>query len=232
MRKTVRSGDRGPEVKELQELLNRLLQPSPQLQADGVFGAKTAAAVKRFQASRQLGIDGVVGAKTWQALDTLNSGKTVAPAPVVIPLTSAWMRVARQEIGEREIAGSQHNPQIIKYHGATTLKASTDETAWCSSFVNWVLKESGIAGTGSAAAASWVKWGESTTAKAGAITIIRNAAAANSSLSRSGNHVGFLVKETATHYVLLGGNQSNQVKISNFPRKSWALLGYRWPAGK
>jgi hypothetical protein len=37
------------------------------------------------------------------------------------------------------------------------------------------------------------------------------------------------MKETATHYLLLGGNQSDQVKISSFPKSSWTLRGYRWP---
>ncbi|PUA27910.1 MAG: hypothetical protein B0W54_15465 [Cellvibrio sp. 79] len=86
-----------------------------------------------------------------------------------------------------------------------------------------------MTGTNSAAAASWVDWGEKTTAKSGAITIIRNPKAANSSLTTTGNHVGFLVKETATHYVFLGGNQSNQVKVSSFPKASWTLRGYRGP---
>jgi len=60
--------------------------------------------------------------------------------------------------------------------------------------------------------------------------VIYNAAAANSSLSRSGNHVGFLVEETSTHYALLGGNQSNSVKVTRFPKKKWRLKACRWPS--
>ncbi|HVK99352.1 MAG TPA: TIGR02594 family protein [Dongiaceae bacterium] len=232
MKRTLRIGDKGPEVKALQELLNSRLLLKPPLHADGDFGPRTDAAVKRFQAQYHLGVDGVVGPKTWQALESPGAVKKPIVTPVVVPADCSWMKIAQREIGEREIAGSQHNPQILRYHASTSLKATTDETAWCSSFVNWVLKEAKITGTNSAAAASWISWGAQTSAKSGAITVIRNAAAANSSLTVSGNHVGFLVKETATHYLLLGGNQSNQVKVSSFPKKSWALRGFRWPAAK
>lgn len=91
------------------------------------------------------------------------------------------------------------------------------------------MREGGYKGTNSAAAISWATWGTATTARSGAIAVIYNSKAANSSLSRSGNHVGFLIQETGTHYVLLGGNQGNQVKVSFFPKNSWALKAYRWP---
>lgn len=139
------------------------------------------------------------------------------------------MVIANNEIGQKEIKGKGNNPRIIKYHASTTLKAKTDETPWCSSFVNWVIIQANMQGTNSAAAASWLTWGEKTSAKSGAITIIRNASAANSSLTSSGNHVGFLVRETATHYMLLGSNQSDRVKVSLYPKSSWTLSGYRWP---
>lgn len=230
MSMTLRSGSRGPEVERLQTLLNQRLLPSANLSVDGDFGPRTEAAVRLYQATVGLGIDGVVGPKTWAALEQgLVSNPATAPAiPAGFP-GAPWMAIATGEIGQREIRGAQHNPRIVEYHATTTLRATTDETAWCSSFVNWCLKQAGITGTNSAAAASWVNWGQAATAKAGAITVIYNQAAA-SSLSISGNHVGFLVQETGTHYQLLGGNQSNQVKISSYPKTSWRLKGYRWPS--
>lgn len=51
-------GDRGPEVKELQETLNRVL--GLDLDADGIFGAATRAAVMEFQRKRGLPITGAL----------------------------------------------------------------------------------------------------------------------------------------------------------------------------
>ncbi|HMP04174.1 MAG TPA: TIGR02594 family protein [Gemmatales bacterium] len=228
MHPILRRGSKGPDVKRLQQLLNEKLRPSPNLKPDGDFGPATEKAVRAFQTQARLGVDGVVGTQTWSALEG------AAPAPpsggtTIIKAEPAWMKVARGEIGQKEIAGAQHNPRIIQYHATTTLKATTDETAWCASFVNWVLKQAGVPGTNSAAAASWLNWGVESQARVGAIVVIYNAAAANSSLSTSGNHVGFLIEETPAHYSILGGNQSDQVKISNFSKSKWRLKGYRWP---
>jgi hypothetical protein len=58
-------GDRGPQVKELQTLLN---DHGARLQVDGVFGRNTLAAVMDFQSQKGLTVDGIVGEKTWKAL--------------------------------------------------------------------------------------------------------------------------------------------------------------------
>lgn len=141
-----------------------------------------------------------------------------------------WLEVARTEIGQSEVSGTVDNPRIREYHSATTLGEQHDEVAWCSSFVNWCLAKVGIVGTRSAAAASWVKWGEESALKPGSIVVIHNPGAANSALSRSGNHVGFLIEETETAFKLLGGNQHNSVCEATFPKSKWTLKACRVPA--
>lgn len=217
------------EVKQIQKFLNTRLQPSPNLRIDGIYGQKTAKAVRLFQAVYGLGVDGVVGPLTRRALESGGVSNQIKPIPAFSIIGVPWMDIAKKEIGQREVKGKANNPRIIKYHTATTLKASSDETPWCSSFVNWVFRQVNIVGTNSAAAASWAHWGTSATAKYGAVAVIFNSKAANSSLSASGNHVGFLVQATSTHFLILGGNQSDQVKISSFPKSAWALRAYRWP---
>lgn len=61
----LRAGSTGESVKILQATLNG---KGYRLVADGVFGPKTAAAVRKFQADRGLKADGIVGPRTWSAL--------------------------------------------------------------------------------------------------------------------------------------------------------------------
>ena len=74
-----------------------------------------------------------------------------------------WLTVALGERGVKEIRGSEDSPRVLEYHQATSLKAKDDETSWCSSFVNWSMKQAGVQGTNSAAARSWLNWGEKVT---------------------------------------------------------------------
>ena len=67
--KTLRKGDKGPEVKEMQEKLLKHGERLPKFGADGSFGNETLAAVKSFQKSHGLVVDGICGPKTWAELD-------------------------------------------------------------------------------------------------------------------------------------------------------------------
>ena len=53
-------GSKGKDVKELQEFLN--------IDADGIFGVGTKAAVQKWQANNGLVADGIVGPATWDAM--------------------------------------------------------------------------------------------------------------------------------------------------------------------
>lgn len=59
----LRSGDKGPAVRRLQEALG--------ITVDGSFGPETDRAVRSIQARFGLVVDGVVGARTWEALEKL-----------------------------------------------------------------------------------------------------------------------------------------------------------------
>ncbi|WP_434379928.1 peptidoglycan-binding protein [Melittangium boletus] len=71
---TLKEGSRGPQVADVQRKLTAAgFNPGP---ADGVFGAKTTAAVKAFQRAKGLVADGVVGPKTHAALNAKPTGST------------------------------------------------------------------------------------------------------------------------------------------------------------
>lgn len=61
----LRQGSQGQSVKTLQQLLTAVGYP---LAADGIFGDRTEAAVKKFQKDNGLTVDGIVGPKTWSTL--------------------------------------------------------------------------------------------------------------------------------------------------------------------
>lgn len=128
--------------------------------------------------------------------------------------------IAKGEIGTKEVHGDPDNQRIVEYHQATSLKATDDETPWCSSFVNWCFKQVGIPGTGSAAARSWLKWGMTVDIpQEGDLVIFRRGS------SPTAGHVAFFVKSQGTLVYVLGGNQSDQVKVSAYKRSD--VIGYR-----
>lgn len=135
-----------------------------------------------------------------------------------------WYDIALNEYGTHEIAGASHNRRIIEYHATTSLKATTDETPWCSAFVNWVMKQAGYKGTGSAAARSWLTYGvELQSPMLGCIVVLKRG-----NNPQSG-HVCFYVEEVANNMIrCLGGNQGDQVKYSLYSKAD--VLSYRWPA--
>ena len=68
----LRRGTSGPSVVTIQTALNRISQSYPAIPkinpVDGIFGAQTEAAVRRFQEIFNLEPDGIVGSATWYAL--------------------------------------------------------------------------------------------------------------------------------------------------------------------
>lgn len=65
-RSTLSRGDRGSEVKLLQQLLIRKACDPGSI--DGIFGVKTEKAVKEFQKKADITVDGIVGPITWSKL--------------------------------------------------------------------------------------------------------------------------------------------------------------------
>ena len=87
----LRNGSRGDEVLELQKKLN---QSGYQLDEDGIYGNKTAAAVRDYQSKNGLSVDGKVGPATLAKLNSSSAKKaptttaTNTPRPTNTPFTS------------------------------------------------------------------------------------------------------------------------------------------------
>lgn len=81
----VQRGDRGPEVKVVQQMLTTF---GWKISVDGDFGPQTEHAVRVFQKNHGLEVDGIVGPQTWAALakgPVQSKTKTSEPAKVQVP---------------------------------------------------------------------------------------------------------------------------------------------------
>lgn len=167
------------------------------------------------------------------------SGGVPLPAPTptpgapggTAPIDIAWQELA---IGVKEVPGDENNPRIVMYHATTSGGAAPDETAWCSSFVNYCVERAGLAGTDSKWARSWheSRWGSDVTAnpREGDIVVFRRVGAGD-----DGGHVGFYLEQDDDTTLVLGGNQGNRISKSRYPKNGmsgpyrYTLLSIRRP---
>lgn len=124
------------------------------------------------------------------------------------------------QLNIKELPGPEkNNPRIVWYHSFTTLKASDDETPWCSAFMcAAAVMGGGFSGTRSAAAISWESYGEKIElqdAKIGDIIVFKRKVSTNP----RARHVAFIhsdLKATDKNVICLGGNQNNSVSVSKY----------------
>jgi uncharacterized protein (TIGR02594 family) len=142
---------------------------------------------------------------------------------IITPCIPPWLQVAEGELGVSEVPGSGDNPRILEYHKYTALKATSDEVPWCSSFINFCVMKSGLEGTHSAAARSWLGWGVSLSVPAfGCVAVLKRGSLAWQA------HVVLWIGEPDSKTIRgIGGNQGDKVSIENFSKSK--VLGYRWP---
>jgi uncharacterized protein (TIGR02594 family) len=134
----------------------------------------------------------------------------------------AWLKVAYAQIRQRRGPAGASNPRVEQYNNATTLIGYDDKISWCSSFVNWCLAQTGIEGTRSALARSWLEWGVAIEEPTlGCIAVVTRESA-----SSWKGHVGFFI-EANDAIIVLGGNQDEEVKLKGYPKAD--LLALRYP---
>lgn len=132
----------------------------------------------------------------------------------------------KAELGIHEEPGAVANDRIIEYAKHTTLKATSDEIAWCSSLANFVVDSAGFSGTHSAAARSWLDWGKVIDKPIlGCIVIFDRKDASNLNAA----HVAVCDHPDISNGIIrvIGGNQSDSVSVARFPVSK--VLGYRSP---
>ncbi len=134
------------------------------------------------------------------------------------------LEIALNEYGVEEVVGGQHNATIVNYFkdiGHSWVK--NDETAWCSTFINWCAKKAGYEYTKKLNARSWLDIGEEIEKpQVGDIVIFWRG-----SRDSWKGHVAIFINydEDDRHVNVLGGNQGNMVKITSYDKGR--VLGFR-----
>jgi peptidoglycan hydrolase-like protein with peptidoglycan-binding domain len=170
---TLIKGSQGPQVVELQNLLNAA-GSQPRLIADGDFGSLTDQSLRYFQSrhtdqsGRPLEVDGEVGDRTWWALRSKGGSGVPASPPKQEVGGSLGKQIARLALGEaqkgvREVGGKNTGPDVRKYQRATGLGGTG--WAWCAAFVTWCYESAGLvlrSAWGFSGVADLESWGRKT----------------------------------------------------------------------
>lgn len=125
----------------MQNALNKL---GYGLVADGIFGAKTEAAVRDFQKKNKLGVDGIVGPQTWTALGFKTTTSTINETSSFT--TPNGLVIENKFLSSREYVHDKKytNDYIILHHTAGHDNPGNVVTNWdrdsrgrvCTEFVN------------------------------------------------------------------------------------------------
>ncbi len=138
--------------------------------------------------------------------------------------------LAQRLAGEiRERPGEDNHPAIVWAHELCGLPDMSDETPWCSSFVNLVCWLCRVQRSKSARARSWLRVGVAVgleEARPGDIVILsRGENAPGPEVLKAPGHVGFFVGREPGWIYLLGGNQKDAINTSRYADSR--LLGVR-----
>jgi uncharacterized protein (TIGR02594 family) len=104
--------------------------------------------------------------------------------------------------------------------GKTAGQLGVRRNLWCAAGTNKILRKAGYRGTGSDAARSFARWGRATTARPGAIAVMRR--------GKSGGHVAIVVKDLGSTVLTVSPNSRGKVRYVKFSKKR--IYAYRWPA--
>ena len=143
---------------------------------------------------------------------------------------SSAFDIAQRFVGIEEVGGSVDNPQIMAMLRLDAKWPSSDEVPWCSAFVNYICWLVRLPRSKSLRARSWLTIGRGISldmAAPGDIVVLKRGKGIQPGpeITEAPGHVGFYAGRVGNLIEVLGGNQSDTVKISHYPASR--LLGVR-----
>lgn len=200
-------------IAEIQAALDALkFEPGP---IDGIWGRRSTAACRAFQAAKGLPVTGLPNAGTLAALGGGSNG--------ALPLV--WMAEARALLGLKETPGRGNTQEILQMARDLHISYDADEIPWCGLFVahciGATLPEE-ILPKAPLWARGWLTFGDRVEPQVGAVLVFWRG-----KVRGPDGHVGFYEAETPTHFLVIGGNQGDQVCRSLVEKRR--LLDARWP---
>ena len=138
--------------------------------------------------------------------------------------------IAQRFIGIKEVGGSVDNPQIMAMLKLDNDWPEADEVPWCSAFANYICWLLRLPRSKSLRARSWLTVGSGvplSEAKVGDIVVLKRGKGdqPGPEVIEAPGHVGFYAGVMGEFIEVLGGNQSDTVKVSRYPKSK--LLGIR-----
>ena len=138
--------------------------------------------------------------------------------------------IAQRFVAIKEVGGSVDNPQIMAMLRLDNDWPESDEVPWCSAFVNYVCWLVRLPRSKNLRARSWLTIGKGIQlddAEPGDIVILKRGKGEQPGpeVLKAPGHVGFYAGRFGEFIEVLGGNQSDTVKVSRYPSKN--LLGVR-----
>lgn len=140
-------------------------------------------------------------------------------------------KLAQRFIGTKEAHGTASNPLILAMLKLDDEWPQDDEVPWCSAFMNFVAWLLRLPRSKSLRARSWLAVGTPVTeeeAKVGWDVVILKRGPGEQpgpEVIDAPGHVGLFAGFSATRVLLLGGNQSDTVRVGHYARDR--ILGIR-----
>lgn len=134
------------------------------------------------------------------------------------------IEVLSHEIGVKEVRGRESSPQILRYAKESGFENYTsDETAWCSLFANWIAFNVNLERTDDLAARSWLNVGIPIDQPEPGDVVVFLRGDRNSWQGHVAFFMGFSFDHSRVYCI--GGNQGNQVSLTAYPLER--VIGFR-----